>query len=64
MVLIVTNRPAIANSWYDDYVKFMGTQSGYLFVSDVDSLKGKAHVVPSEKYPSAMLNGGYKGKIR
>lgn len=64
MVLIVTNRPAIANSWYDDYVKFMGTQSGYLFVSDVDSLKGKAHVVPSEKYPSAMLNGGYKGKIQ
>lgn len=27
-VLIVTNRPAIANSWYDDYAKFLGTESG------------------------------------
>ena len=32
-VLIVTNRPAIANSWYEDYKKFMGSESGYLFVS-------------------------------
>jgi len=31
-ILIVTNRPAIANSWYDDYVKFLGTESGYYFV--------------------------------
>lgn len=43
-VLIVTNRPAIANSWYDDYVKFMGQKSGYLFVSDVDSLKNRTYV--------------------
>lgn len=28
-VLIVTNRPAIANSWYSDYERFMGPQSGY-----------------------------------
>lgn len=27
-VLIVTNRPAIANSWYSDYEKFLGLQSG------------------------------------
>ena len=40
-VLIVTNRPAIANSWYDDYTTFLGTASGYAFVSEVDSLKGK-----------------------
>lgn len=32
-VLIVTNRPAIANSWYSDYVRFLGRESGYLFVS-------------------------------
>lgn len=37
-VLIVTNRPAIANSWYDDYVKFLG-DTDWLFVSEVDSLK-------------------------
>ena len=35
-VLIVTNRPAIANSWYSDYVRFLGRESGYLFVSHVD----------------------------
>lgn len=40
-VLIVTNRPAIANSWYSDYMKFLGIESGYVFVSEVDSLKGK-----------------------
>ena len=40
-VLIVTNRPAIANSWFSDYAKFLGTESGYLFVSEVEALKGK-----------------------
>lgn len=41
-VLIVTNRPAIANSWYSDYAKFLGMESGYQFVSNTDSLKGKS----------------------
>ena len=36
-VLVVTNRPAIANSWYDDYLKFVG-QEKYLFVSRIDAL--------------------------
>ena len=49
-VLIVTNRPAIANSWYDDYVNFMGTPSGYAFVSEVDALKGKTYVVSRNDY--------------
>ncbi len=40
-VLIVTNRPAIANSWYSDYEKFLGRQSGYLFVSNVDGIKDR-----------------------
>ena len=48
-VLIVTNRPAIANSWYSDYMKFLGTQSGYVFVSEVDALKGKPCVLSSEE---------------
>ncbi len=43
--LIVTNRPAIANSWYSDYVKFLGEKSGYLFVSDTPALSGKKYVV-------------------
>lgn len=49
-VLIVTNRPAIANSWYSDFVKFLGDQSGYKFVSDTDSLKGKSHVLTREQF--------------
>lgn len=34
-VLIVTNRPAIANSWFDDYEMFI---EGYYFISDTGSL--------------------------
>lgn len=49
-VLIVTNRPAIANSWYDDYVRFLGKESGYSFVSEVDSLKGKKYVITRSEY--------------
>lgn len=37
-VLIITNRPAIANSWYDDYKKFVSDYYPY-FVSTADSLK-------------------------
>ena len=37
-VLIVTNRPAIANSWYDDFEKFI---DGYYFISTADSLKNR-----------------------
>lgn len=49
-VLIVTNRPAIANSWYSDYEKFMGRTSGYFFVSRVDALKGKPLVLSYAQY--------------
>lgn len=49
-VLIVTNRPAISNSWYSDYAKFLGTESGYQFVSNTDSLKGKKLVISHEDY--------------
>ena len=44
-VLIVTNRPTIANSWYSDYAQFMGEQSGYRFISETDSLRGKPYVL-------------------
>ena len=49
-VLIVTNRPAIANSWYEDYVKFMGDESGFKFVSDTDALKKEKFVISREQY--------------
>lgn len=40
-VLIVTNRPAIANSWFDDFEKFIAWQTDYKFVSESDSLKNR-----------------------
>lgn len=49
-ILIVTNRPAIANSWYADYETFFGPQSGYLFVSNVDGIKDKKYVYSREEY--------------
>lgn len=54
-VLIVTNRPAIANSWYSDYEKFIGRESGYFFVSGTESLKGKKYVLSREEYIEADL---------
>ncbi|WP_312104189.1 DEAD/DEAH box helicase family protein [Pygmaiobacter massiliensis] len=53
-VLILTNRPAIANSWYSDYEKFFGTESGYRFVSETDSLKGKPLVLTRKQYLDAL----------
>lgn len=49
-ILILTGRPAIANSWYEDYEKFLGTQSGYVFVSEVSTLKGKKNVLTRMDY--------------
>ena len=49
-VLIVTNRPAIANSWYQDYETFLGPQSGYLFVSNVDGIRDKKYVLSRQMY--------------
>lgn len=41
-VLIVTNRPAIANSWFDDFARFIGHQTSYKFVSESPSLASRA----------------------
>ena len=68
-ILIVTNRPAIANSWYSDYAKFFGPESGYYFVSSTDSLKGKAGVMAREELAKLVQKGSpefkanYKGCI-
>lgn len=37
-VLIVTNRPAIANSWFDDFERFIGHQTTFKFVSESPAL--------------------------
>lgn len=61
-ILIVTNRPAIANSWYQDYETFFGPQSGYLFVSNVDGIKNKKFVYSREEY-LAKIHDNVKGCI-
>ena len=38
-VLIVTNRPAIADSWYDDYRRFV---EGYYFISETSLIRDEA----------------------
>jgi superfamily II DNA or RNA helicase len=55
-VLVVTNRPATANSWYSDYVQFLGEESGYLFVSTTPSLSGKPYVLTREEYQTKIIN--------
>lgn len=62
-ILIVTNRPAIANSWYQDYEKFLGTKSGYYFVSNVDALKNKKYVISREDYLKHVNDEKHKGCI-
>ena len=62
-VLIVTNRPAIANSWYDDYVKFIGKESGYCFISNVSALQGRPYCLSRDQYLENLRNGGTKGFI-
>lgn len=57
-VLIVTNRPAIANSWYSDYETFFGPQSGCLFVSNVDGIKDKKYVYSREAYLEKLQESG------
>ena len=44
-VLIVTNRPSIANSWADDFYKFIGWRGDLCFVSDTDALSGRPGVM-------------------
>lgn len=62
MVLIVTNRPAIANSWFDDFTKFISWQTDYRFVSATDSLKGK-DVLTSKEFSDIQRQEVDNGRI-
>jgi superfamily II DNA or RNA helicase len=63
-VLIVTNRPAIANSWFDDFKAFIAWQTNYRFVSTTDSLKERPVLTRDQflKIPSTS-DGKYPGCI-
>ena len=65
-VLIVTNRPSIANSWLDDFQKFIGWQTGWKFISESDSLKGKKGYISRQQYMEEldeMKNDEIKGEV-
>ena len=64
-VLIVTNRPSIANSWYEDYIKYLAGQTGYRFVSDNESLRGCQGVMTRENFDKWFPNrdNNYSGQI-
>lgn len=47
-VLIVTNRPAVANSWYQDFHDYIAESTDYKFVSENDALKGKGVLTRNE----------------
>lgn len=49
-VLIVTNRPSIANSWADDFFKFIAWRGNYKFISETDALKNKPGVISHSEY--------------
>ena len=49
-VLIVTNRPSIANSWADDFQKFIAWRNELCFVSDTDALSDHPIVVSRKDY--------------
>lgn len=57
-VLVVTDRPAVATSWYSDYARFLGTGSGYAFVSETAALADRS------KYPAVMSHDGFLRQIR
>ena len=64
-VLIVTNRPSIANSWYDDFEKYMAGQTSYRFVSDNESLRGRKGVMTRDMFLNWLPNSGkdFAGQI-
>ena len=60
-VLIVTNRPAISTSWYDDFAKFLTEKSGYRFVSTDENLKNKKYVKTREWFDDYLINNPNSG---
>ena len=49
-VLIVTNRPSIANSWATDFAKFIGPLGEYVFVSASTALRDTPYVITRAAY--------------
>ncbi|MDR1606159.1 MAG: DEAD/DEAH box helicase family protein [Streptococcaceae bacterium] len=61
-VLVLTNRPAIANSWFDDFEKFIAWQTDFAFVSTSDSLKNRP-VMTREEFTKQSYQDSGKDKM-
>lgn len=55
-VLVVTNRPAIANSWYDDFEEFVAWQTKYKFVSTSETVKNRPALTRNEFLDSLLAD--------
>ena len=51
-VLIVTNRPSIANSWVDDFLKFVAWRDRLCFVSYIEVMRRHPVAMSREEYLS------------
>ena len=58
-ILVVTNRPVIATSWYSDFVKFLGPDE-YAFVSNCDAVKNMPYCTSRDKYERMIATNGDK----
>ncbi|MCS8581149.1 Eco57I restriction-modification methylase domain-containing protein [Latilactobacillus curvatus] len=61
-VLVVTNRPAVANSWFDDFEKFISWQTSYAFISTNDTLKDRP-VLTKDEFNNELFSGSKKDKM-
>lgn len=61
-VLVVTNRPSIANSWFDDFDKFIAWQTNLRFVSETDALKNKP-VLSRKEFINSISDGNDYGQV-
>ncbi|MBQ8091766.1 MAG: DEAD/DEAH box helicase family protein, partial [Pyramidobacter sp.] len=56
-VLVVTNRPAVGNSWAEDFFTFIGHLGTYYFVSENDALRSRPGVLTRAEYLDAIKTG-------
>lgn len=61
-ILVVTNRPSIANSWFDDFDKFIAWQTNFKFVSETDALKNRP-VLSRDEFVDTISDGKDYGQI-
>lgn len=63
-VLVVTNRPSIANSWAEDFNKFIGWKNEYAFVTENDALRHTPGVFSYNEYRSQLPKMGEDRKAK